>query len=94
MGNLGNNSILELNFLHKAWEEIFTEISQDMVGKILNLQLSFRLLGETSTTEVEYTKLLQYFIKKILSVLESKGKQVVWSVRQRISKPSSLLFFI
>lgn len=62
MSNLGSTSILELNFLHKASEEIFTEISQDIVDKILNLQLSFRFLGEIVTMEVEYAKLLQYFI--------------------------------
>lgn len=62
MSNLGSTSILELNFPHKASEEIFTEISQDIVDKILNLQLSFRFLGEIITMEVEYAKLLQYFI--------------------------------
>lgn len=61
-GNLGNSSNLELNFLHKDLEEIFTEISQDVVGKILNLQLTFRFLGEKITTGVEYAKPLQHFI--------------------------------
>lgn len=50
--NLGSSSILELNFLHKASEEIFTEISRDIVDKFLNLPLSFRFLGEIITMEV------------------------------------------
>lgn len=64
MGNLGTSGILELNFLHKAREEIFTEISQDTIDKILNLQLSSRFLGETIIMEAVHLKLLSYFIKK------------------------------